>query len=179
MFWLVQGKRHGRGSETRPRIVGKFRQTISWGKEEWVFLERKKTSSFFVLCSSFFFHCWESCLSNNSLIKCYVIQSRRQCSFHQSRLLIGERPEWRRRDRHMPTRNAGACNMQTNKLHRWSRRWLPVVAKLTEQTRLNTDLKSKTFCRGEARWNMTLSRSCSMERATMRLVVGCKVSTRS
>lgn len=76
MSWLVQGKRHGWGLVTCPCIVGNLDKILA-GKKNKSFWT--KTTSFFVLCSSFFFHCWESCLSNNSLIKCYVIHS--YCQF--------------------------------------------------------------------------------------------------
>lgn len=76
MSWLVQGKRHGWGLVTCPCIVGNLDKILA-GKKNKSFW--RKTTSFFVLCSSFFFHCWESCLSNNSLIKCYVIHS--YCQF--------------------------------------------------------------------------------------------------
>lgn len=45
MSWLVQGKRRGWGSVTRPGIVRKVRQTISWKKKERVFFGEEQLLS--------------------------------------------------------------------------------------------------------------------------------------
>lgn len=115
MSWLVQGKRHGWGLVTYPCIVGNLDKILA-GKKNKSFW--RKTTSFFVLCSSFFFHCWESCLSNNSLIKCYVIHS--YCQF----FMILRRKELLRNyllKHHLPiwwgSNTLLGCQVETCQLH--------------------------------------------------------------
>lgn len=45
-------------------------------------LFEEKKNTFFVLCSSFSFHCWESCLLNNSLIKVLCYSELSSVSYH-------------------------------------------------------------------------------------------------
>lgn len=73
MCWLVQGRCSAVNRGPSMHSQTNLDSTISWRTKESLFW--RKQLPFFVLCRFFSFPCWESCLSSNSLIKCYVIQS--------------------------------------------------------------------------------------------------------